>query len=47
MQVHLAVHEGDPVPPGDRLDEYSGPITLEQMRENVQRPEWAEVSLPD
>lgn len=46
LQVQLEVRDGDPVPPGDRLDDYSGPLTLEQMRQIVQRPEWAELPLP-
>lgn len=37
---------GEDLPPGEGVHDWDGPVTLEQMREIVQRPEWTDVPLP-
>lgn len=46
MTVGLLKEEGDPVPTGVVIEDYPGPISLDQLRAVVANPELARLALP-
>jgi hypothetical protein len=46
MTVGLLKEEGDPVPTGVVIEDYPGPISLDQLRAVVANTELARLALP-